>query len=187
MLAPGTPFDVHARLTPVPASGTVSFGIAEWIEPCRDLPVDPVTGRVSCHVESEVSGRRHVAVMFSGNDDLAVSWGGVPIVLSTFDLAFVRPRHGATVERGSRVEVGLALTENTDPLAEHLAPDVLEGCGVKVVAFGRSWCADRYEREIFWVRMRVPNEAEGRLTLDAVFRGWGQQVATATRAVSVSN
>ena len=187
LLAPGTPFDVHARVTPVPASGTVSFGISAFVDPCRDLPVDPVTGRVSCHIEPDVSGRRHVAVMFSGNDDLAAWWGSVPIVLSTFDLSFVQPRPGATVAHGSRIEVGIALSENARPLEEHLAPDVLEGCGVKVVAFGRSWCADRYERDILWARMRIPNKAERRMTLDAVFRGWGRRVATATRTVSVSN
>ena len=187
LLPPGTSFDVHARVTPVPTSGTVSFYISEGIDRCLDLPVDPVTERVSCHVVPDVTGRHRVVAWFSGNDDLAVSGGSVPIVLSTFDLAFVRPRRSATVEHGSRLEVGLALSENADALAEHLAPDVLERCGVKVVAFGRSWYAARYERETFWVRMRVPNEAEGRMALDAVFRGWGQQVATATRAVSVSN
>ncbi len=185
LLAPGTPFDVHARVTPVPASGTVSFSISDWIDPCRDLPIDPVTGRVSCHVVPDVTGRHRAVVWFSGNDDLAVSGGSVPIVLSTFDLAFVHPRRGATVEHGSRLEVGLELSENAQPLAGPLAPDVVERCGVKVVAFGRSWCADRYERETFWVRMRIPNDAEGRVVLDAAFRGWGQRVATATRAISV--
>jgi hypothetical protein len=186
LLAPGTAFDVRARVDPAPTSGTVSFHLGGPIEPCQDLPVDPVSGRVSCHVVPDVTGRRYVDAWFSGNDDLSVTGGGVPVVLSTFDLDFVRPRSHAQVRAGDRLDVRLELEENRFPMAEHLAIDVLEGCDLEVRAFGRTWCPDRYERRTFVARIRVPASTEtGRALLEAVFRGWGRKLATAARAVEV--
>jgi hypothetical protein len=154
----GQPFDVVAKVTPVPASGTVSIlGQGGQVLACEDMPVDPTTGRVRCRGRAFDIFGTDLFAFFWGNDDLAASEAFRPFTLVPVRIRIERERPLA--RPGDVTVVTFKVVAGSESLSARAQRSIVERCQVEATAFGKVRCPTTAPRGRFSVAVRVPDDA----------------------------